>query len=1240
MASNDRFRHLSILYQVIERIATPGLTRTVTFQDLLGRPVGTISIDNGLVRFGVKIEGVVYLDDLFAKEAPIHGAILRKLIDKVSLSPTESQALRNISLLTRRALRGVTARAIHRIAELCDLSKVTLIEDSDSELQGRFDFKFPPVELILAGGLVGGIRYGDPAARIYETPPEHVEERWLFEWPPDLKDPPWPVLTTRLAERRINTITMFAQLAQVVARYITLTGRVGRANRQCALIVNAGEHLYYFISSVRYLTVLIYPSVQFGRLVQHLDNLKLAWGTMPSADEEPPLLAAALPSIPISTSINRDWESLAKQVEPLITAPVIAEPAAREAPVAPAAAIALRPLPGTPLKVASVVKSPGAGAAVGGRDAEIVDKQPAKPVPPPPQRLQRRTPPMPALMAPTQALSSAGPAKPVSKVAAPAVAAPPRRAEVPPPAVAAPPPSVAAKQPSVAAPKPSAAPQPSAAAPPPSVAAPPPSVAAPQPSVAAPQPSPVPQSTREIAVTFADPILSLRGLTASTAGRTILKAVDLTLGRRGVYALMGPGGTGKSSLLGILKGSHRVATNWSIVGELVYDGMVLGSAARPVVVGQKISRPAISLRNYLLADLDQSTAAALSDDQLTGILVSCGLGQLCTKLDLILGQPELKLSDGDWWRLAIACELLGDPRLLCVDEPTANLNEAEASQVLALLKAEGKKRAVLFVSHNQEHVRACSDYIILLAGGQIQEYQTTADFYAHPRSQAAMDYARTGGCSIPLPDTPKEHLDAEAVSGSASVAATEEPRPAAAKESSVPLVQTAPDTVIWQCEEPILSLRGFGLELRARPVLSNLNLDIPEKGVRLLIMQGEGEKRLLIRALCGPRSGNLQLRGSATYLGRPLADGVGPATAQTEARLMMMTVLDYLASSLDERSGLTQAERQKEAREIVTACGFPELISHFAVPMTSIELLERRALEVLRALASNPTLLILDEPLAGLSAAERPRLLSLLSQQASQRTLLIFAQDAAPFVAPESLLNASVIWFQDGRLHDRAPATATATALPPEPTPAAEPSATAEPSKAANSVAVAAEPPAARMGLGTRGFQWLRVGALAGMPAPGLTNEIGYDLELIKQAGISCLITLTIERLPAEALASAGLSSLHLPIEDMNAPSYEAAAELGAKVAGLLAQGQGVGFHCKAGLGRTGTMLAAQLIWEGKDAGTALQQVRAAEPGWVQSEKQVQFLNKYAEWLQQQRPVGFGNKRPTDGAVSAAGPDK
>ena len=95
----------------------------------------------------------------------------------------------------------------------------------------------------------------------------------------------------------------------------------------------------------------------------------------------------------------------------------------------------------------------------------------------------------------------------------------------------------------------------------------------------------------------------------------------------------------------------------------------------------------------------------------------------------------------------------------------------------------------------------------------------------------------------------------------------------------------------------------------------------------------------------------------------------------------------------------------------------------------------------------------------------------------------------------------------------------------------------------------------------------------------------------------------------------------------LNAPkgyAEQAAAELAANVAGLIARQQAVAFHCKAGLGRTGTMLAAQLIWEGMDARSALGRVRTVEPGWVQSEKQLQFLSRYEQWLRRTQPQGSG----------------
>jgi atypical dual specificity phosphatase len=83
----------------------------------------------------------------------------------------------------------------------------------------------------------------------------------------------------------------------------------------------------------------------------------------------------------------------------------------------------------------------------------------------------------------------------------------------------------------------------------------------------------------------------------------------------------------------------------------------------------------------------------------------------------------------------------------------------------------------------------------------------------------------------------------------------------------------------------------------------------------------------------------------------------------------------------------------------------------------------------------------------------------------------------------------------------------------------------------------------------------------------------------------------------------------------MQPPSIEQALALCRSIDVDLASGEVVAVHCRAGLGRTGTVLAAYRLWRGRGALSALQaleDVRRIEPGWVQSVSQVKFLEEFA----------------------------
>ena len=168
------------------------------------------------------------------------------------------------------------------------------------------------------------------------------------------------------------------------------------------------------------------------------------------------------------------------------------------------------------------------------------------------------------------------------------------------------------------------------------------------------------------------------------------------------------------------------------------------------------------------------------------------------------------------------------------------------------------------------------------------------------------------------------------------------------------------------------------------------------------------------------------------------------------------------------------------------------------------------------------------------------------------------------------------------------------------------------------------------------GFRWLVPGRIAGMARPGLLRDLDDELRALAELGIRHLVTLEEHPLDGDAVAAHGLAPRHVPIADMAAPSVTDAVALLAWLDDCRQRGEPVALHCKAGLGRTGTLLAAYLLWRGATALHAIEEVRSINPYFVQSERQVAFLLELQAALRGgavgTEPATTG--RPTEGELN------
>lgn len=205
-----------------------------------------------------------------------------------------------------------------------------------------------------------------------------------------------------------------------------------------------------------------------------------------------------------------------------------------------------------------------------------------------------------------------------------------------------------------------------------------------------------------------------------TDDRPVLNSVDFSSGVGSITAIVGPTGSGKSTMMGLLLRLYDPTQ-----GSITIDGRDL----RDYTVESLRANTAIALQENVLFALSirdniRYVAPDASDEQVqTAIEVACMddyVNNLPQGLDTILGDRGGKLSTGQKQRLSIARAVVRDTPILILDEPTAALDADTEHRVMTNLAHWGEERAIFLITHRISTIRR-ADNILYLDEGRIFE---------------------------------------------------------------------------------------------------------------------------------------------------------------------------------------------------------------------------------------------------------------------------------------------------------------------------------------------------------------------------------------------------------------------------------------------------------------------------------------------------------------------------------------
>ena len=453
------------------------------------------------------------------------------------------------------------------------------------------------------------------------------------------------------------------------------------------------------------------------------------------------------------------------------------------------------------------------------------------------------------------------------------------------------------------------------------------------------------------------PVLELHGISKAFPGVQALSGVDLDVRAGEIHALVGENGAGKSTLVKILAGLYAPdAGGIRLAGRSLhrFDPHAAGRFGIAVVHQHLGLFPSLSgLENLFAGDLP--TIGGRVDWRRVRREAAALLGELGIELDL--GRPVGELSVAERQQIQIARALRRESQVLILDEPTAALGDRESAALFALLqRLREQGLAIVYISHRLEEIFRLADRITVLRdGARVATLEAAQTDRAHV---VALMVGREVGEAVARPRV----------------------------EVGAPLLQVRELSVTG-------AVHDVSFELHAGEVLGVAGL------------AGSGKEQL-VRALAG------MMRAQAGRVGAPGGPARPPSPPVAQRLGIAYVPGDRAGQAVVTGMNVRENTTLSVLRELSTL-GFPRRAEETALaqkltaeldvraasleqPLATLSGGNQQKVAVARRLASEPRVLILEEPTQGVDIAARAGIHAIVRDLAAQGVAVLLVSSDLP----------------------------------------------------------------------------------------------------------------------------------------------------------------------------------------------------------------------------------------------------